>query len=34
LQYGSDLRAVKAVLKDATPESVIEEVLTVVETPL
>jgi hypothetical protein len=34
LQYGSDLSAVKAVLKDATPESVIEEVLTVVETPL
>jgi len=34
LQYGSDIRAVTALLKDATPESVIEEALAGVETPL
>lgn len=34
LQYGSDIRVVTALLKVATPESVIEEVLALVETPL
>ena len=34
LQYGSDLEAVRAYLEGVTPESIIEEVLASVETPL
>ncbi|KAI4243600.1 MAG: hypothetical protein L6R40_003424 [Gallowayella cf. fulva] len=34
LQYGSDLAAVRAALEGMTPESVIEDVLAAVETPL
>ncbi|KAL8803325.1 MAG: hypothetical protein Q9200_006266 [Gallowayella weberi] len=34
LQYGSDLAAVTAALQGVTPESVIEDVLAAVETPL
>lgn len=34
MQYGSDLAAVTALLKDVTAEQVIEEVLLEVEAPL
>ncbi|KAI4197479.1 MAG: hypothetical protein LQ346_002993 [Caloplaca aetnensis] len=34
LQYGSDLAAVSAYLEDVTPESIVEEVIKSVETPL
>jgi len=34
MQYGSDLASVAGLLRDYTPESVIEEVLASVEAPL
>lgn len=34
MMYGSDINAVETILSDATPESIIEDVLAEVEAPL